>query len=87
MVLEVSDKGGGIPTDKQGQIFDPFFTTRQQGTGLGLALARKIVEAHAGTISFETGSDRGTTFRIELPRRQDSVQGERRPEHGQRLDN
>jgi len=67
LVLRVSDQGDGIPPDKQDRIFDAFFTTRQQGTGLGLALVRKTIEAHGGTIGFETGPGQGTDFVIRLP--------------------
>jgi signal transduction histidine kinase len=65
--ITVADQGAGIPVDKRALIFEPFFTTREKGTGLGLALARKIIEAHGGTISFESEVGRGTTFRIRLP--------------------
>lgn len=64
--VEVSDRGGGIPPGSEERIFEPFFTTREKGTGLGLPLARKIIQAHRGTISVcsRPGS---TVFRLELP--------------------
>jgi signal transduction histidine kinase len=65
--LRVTDSGCGIPEDKRPLIFRPFFTTRQQGTGLGLALAKKIVEAHGGSISFTSNAGAGTTFELWLP--------------------
>jgi signal transduction histidine kinase len=67
LLLEVSDKGCGIPSDKQEQVFEPFYTSRQQGTGLGLALVKKIVDAHGGTISFTTRAEAGTTFTLRFP--------------------
>jgi signal transduction histidine kinase len=67
LVLEVSDRGCGIPRKKQEQVFEPFYTSRQQGTGLGLALVKKIVDAHGGSITFTTRTDEGTTFTLRLP--------------------
>jgi nitrogen fixation/metabolism regulation signal transduction histidine kinase len=64
--IEISDTGSGIPEDLKDKIFDPYFTTKQTGTGLGLAMAYRIVEDHAGKIAFTTGSA-GTTFIVELP--------------------
>jgi signal transduction histidine kinase len=65
-VVEVGDEGGGIPGELQSRIFEPFFTTREKGTGLGLPLARKLVEAHRGTLSLESAPGK-TTFRLALP--------------------
>ena len=48
--LEVSDTGHGIPADIVPRIFEPFYTTKHQGTGLGMAIAKRIVEAHGGEI-------------------------------------
>lgn len=64
--IEVKDRGGGIPAELQARVFEPFFTTRERGSGLGLALAQKIVRAHGGEIKFQSvpGS---TVFRIQLP--------------------
>jgi len=67
LVLQVSDSGCGIPRKRQNQIFEPFYTSRQQGTGLGLALVKKIIDAHGGTISFTTQADEGTTFTLRFP--------------------
>ncbi len=64
--VEISDSGGGIPTEVTDQIFNPYFTTKSEGTGLGLALAYRIIQDHNGNISFTTSAD-GTTFAIELP--------------------
>jgi signal transduction histidine kinase len=65
--LRVSDTGGGIPEEHIEKIFLPFFTTKAKGTGMGLALAHKIILAHGGEIRVERGNGRGTTFVILLP--------------------
>jgi len=65
--LDVSDPGPGIAEEMRQRIFEPFFTSRQQGTGLGLALARKIVEEHGGSIEFTCPPGGGTTFTVRLP--------------------
>jgi signal transduction histidine kinase len=67
--IEVSDTGVGIPPDVLPHIFDAFFTTRTGagGTGLGLALVKRIVEEHRGTLSVRSQVSVGTTFTVELP--------------------
>lgn len=65
--IEVSDQGPGIAPEKQGQIFTPFITTKKGGTGLGLSTAKKIVEAHGGSLSLKESSPQGTVFLIRLP--------------------
>jgi signal transduction histidine kinase len=67
LFIEIHDTGDGIPADIQDKIFNPFFTTKDTGTGLGLANAFKFVQAHGGTLSFESSPGKGTTFRINLP--------------------
>ena len=69
-VITVSDTGRGIPPEALPNIFRPFFTTKGNGTGLGLSLARRIVEEHHGRIEVETSSGKGTTFSVTLPTRQ-----------------
>jgi signal transduction histidine kinase len=69
-VVTVSDTGRGIPTEHLPNIFRPFFTTKGNGTGLGLSLARRIVEAHHGQIEVKSSSGKGTTFSVVLPIRQ-----------------
>jgi len=66
--LEVTDQGPGIPEEKQEEIFAPFFTTREKGSGLGLALARKVVLEHGGRLELESEAGQGCTFRVVLPR-------------------
>lgn len=66
--LRVTDNGPGIPEEIRGTIFEPFVTAgKKQGMGLGMAIAKTIVEAHGGTISFVTETGKGTTFAIRLP--------------------
>lgn len=65
--IVVIDTGCGIDPALQEQIFEPFFTTRDEGTGMGLAIVRGIIEAHGGTIVAETHPDGGTLFRCSLP--------------------
>lgn len=65
--VRIRDNGSGIAPEKIERIFNPFFTTKEKGTGLGMAIARKIVEAHEGTIEVESEVGRGTEFQIRLP--------------------
>jgi signal transduction histidine kinase len=66
-VVEVADNGRGIPPDQLPNIFRPFFTTKGEGTGLGLSLARRIVEDHHGRIDVSSTVGKGTTFTVVLP--------------------
>jgi signal transduction histidine kinase len=65
--VRLRDNGSGIAPDKLDRIFNPFFTTKEKGTGLGMAIAKKIVEAHDGSIAVASEVGRGTEFRITLP--------------------
>ncbi len=67
VVIDVDDRGGGIPESIRARVFDPFFSTKGEGTGLGLAITRHIVEAHGGTIVCEPRQGGGTRFRLALP--------------------
>jgi signal transduction histidine kinase len=69
-VITVSDTGRGIPAEHLQNIFRPFFTTKGNGTGLGLSLARRIVEEHHGRIEVASSPGKGTTFSVMLPLRQ-----------------
>jgi signal transduction histidine kinase len=65
-VLRVRDDGPGVPSSLREQIFEALFTTKAKGSGLGLALCRRIAEAHGGTVTLEP-SDRGAAFRVLVP--------------------
>ena len=65
--VSISDAGPGIPPDKLKEVFEPFFTTKAQGMGIGLSIARTIVEAHNGQIFAENQTGGGATFRVMLP--------------------
>ena len=65
--VRIRDNGGGIPPERVDRIFNPFFTTKEKGTGLGMAIAKKIVEAHTGTIDARSAVGRGTEFQVTLP--------------------
>src|SRR5262245_4482311 len=71
--VEVRDSGHGIPAETLRKIFDPYFTTKtadaqgQGGTGLGLSMAREVIEAHQGRIRVESAVGQGTTFILKLP--------------------
>jgi two-component system sensor histidine kinase HydH len=65
-IVLVRDDGPGIPADVKGRIFEALFTTKAKGNGLGLALCRRIAEAHSGTVSLEP-SARGAAFKITIP--------------------
>jgi signal transduction histidine kinase len=65
--IQVGDDGVGIPSAALPRIFEPFFSTRPEGTGLGLAVVRRILDEHHGTISVESEPGRGSTFTVTLP--------------------
>jgi len=65
--IDIGDTGKGIPEDMIPNLFDPFFTTRPDGTGLGLAVTRKIIVDHGGDIEVKSKVGVGTTFTISLP--------------------
>jgi PAS domain S-box-containing protein len=67
VAITVTDNGPGIPRDVRRKIFDPFFTTKAHGTGLGLPITRKHLEAHGGRLRVTSAPDKRTTFEILLP--------------------
>ena len=66
-VIQISDTGSGISPDKLPDIFKPYYSSRPGGSGLGLATAKRIVEAHNGTITVDSEPGKGTSFTISLP--------------------
>jgi signal transduction histidine kinase len=66
VLVSVADTGCGVPADIMEQIFDPFFSTKAQGTGMGLALCRTIVEEHDGRLSFFNSPQGGAVFQFTL---------------------
>ncbi len=76
--IRVIDNGPGIPADDRERIWSPFYSTKESGTGLGLALSRKAVEAHGGQVELLSDPKRGTEFVISFPK--DPADGEARAE-------
>ena len=72
--LSVSDRGPGIPEDKLKEVFEPFFTSKAEGMGMGLSIARTIIEAHNGQIWAKNRDHGGASFRIRLPLRNDGTE-------------
>lgn len=73
-ILTVADTGRGIAPGQLDKIFRPFFTTKGHGTGLGLSLARRIVETHGGQIAVHSTPQKGTTFTVTLPLQRPAAQ-------------
>jgi signal transduction histidine kinase len=67
LLILVSDSGVGLPVEEPERIFEAFFTTKPQGTGMGLAISRRIIEAHGGRLWASANAGQGTIFQFELP--------------------
>jgi len=67
LLISISDTGVGLPAEKADQIFNAFFTTKPQGSGMGLAISRSIVESHGGRLWAASNGGRGATFHFTLP--------------------
>jgi len=67
VLVKITDNGDGIPENIQEKIFTPNFTTKTSGTGLGLAMCKRITEQMNGQIWFETAEGEGTSFFVQLP--------------------
>jgi signal transduction histidine kinase len=84
VTMVVSDTGVGVSEENIGKLFQPLFTTKAKGTGLGLAVCKRIVEAHSGEISFESEEDAGTSFMIKFPVHPDETLAETQlPDEGE----
>jgi signal transduction histidine kinase len=66
-VIEVADRGAGLSKEARERLFRPFFTTKEHGTGLGLALAKKVADAHGGTLALDPRDGGGTVARLAIP--------------------
>jgi len=70
--IRISDEGCGISEENISKLFNPYFSTKKNGTGLGLARTKKIIEAHRGKLLLEQTGEKGTTFSINLPNQKES---------------
>jgi signal transduction histidine kinase len=66
-VVEVADNGVGIQPEHRERIFLPFYTTKPTGTGLGMAIVKKIMDLHGGEIEIDSAPSRGTSVRLVIP--------------------
>ena len=73
--MVIRDNGCGIAEDKLAKIFNPFYTTKKNGTGLGMGIAKKVMDAHSGTIEVQSKARHGTEFRLSIPLA-DAVRGQ-----------
>jgi two-component system, sporulation sensor kinase E len=71
ITISVADTGPGIPPDFRDHIFEPYFSTKTKGTGLGLVIARRVIEDHGGRISVQSKTGRGAEFMLTIPRRRE----------------
>jgi signal transduction histidine kinase len=65
--VRIRDNGCGIPEDRTSRIFNPFYTSKANGTGLGLGVAKKVLDAHRGTISVSSRVGEGSEFVVSIP--------------------
>jgi signal transduction histidine kinase len=70
--VSIRDNGPGFTPEARQHVFEPFFTTKTKGTGLGMAIARRLVEAHGGTVEVGAGESRGAEVVITLPAGEDA---------------
>ena len=82
-VIEISDRGEGIPKENLQRLFEPFFTTKRErkGTGLGLSIAKTIVENHQGDLLIESEPGQGTQVWVLLPLNQEGKNHEKNSDH------
>jgi signal transduction histidine kinase len=75
ILVSVRDSGPGFPSGMAEKLFEPFFSTKSEGTGMGLAISRSIIEAHGGSLSGENCDGGGACFTVRLPQaKEDSSQ-------------
>jgi signal transduction histidine kinase len=67
VLIQIQDSGAGLCPEKVGRIFEPFFTTKPQGVGMGLSIARSVVESHGGRLWVTSGSSPGAIFQFTVP--------------------
>jgi signal transduction histidine kinase len=67
LLISVSDTGVGLPAERTDEIFNAFFTTKPQGSGMGLAISRSIIQSHGGRLWANPNNGRGATFQFTLP--------------------
>ena len=67
VVVRLADSGPGMPKEVSRRIFEPFFSTKDDGTGLGLCIAGRIMARHEGRLVLESSNEQGTTFAIYIP--------------------
>jgi signal transduction histidine kinase len=65
--IEVRDQGAGIPVELRDRIFNLYFTTKKTGSGIGLAMAYRVMQLHNGSVEYDSVEGRGTTFRLRFP--------------------
>ena len=82
VLVRVRDSGPGFPGGIVEQFFEPFFSTKAEGTGMGLAIARSIIEAHGGTLSGENCDGGGACFTVRLPEAKEEKSKTVSPVHG-----
>jgi len=66
-MVRLRDNGCGIPDDRIAKIFNPFYTSKQNGTGLGLGISKKVLDAHRGSIEVSSRAGEGSEFRVSIP--------------------
>jgi signal transduction histidine kinase len=72
VLARIKDSGSGIDREALQKIFTPFYTTKSAGTGLGMAIAKKVVDEHGGNIRIQSEPGKGTEVTVELPRKEES---------------
>jgi signal transduction histidine kinase len=83
VLIGVSDRGGGVPKELEEEIFEPYFTSRSTGTGLGLAVARRITEEHSGALLLDNHPGEGAWFWMKLPLGAPAEEGGSHAEEGE----